>query len=84
VRIVEVGELFHPHLGDELIRALAPDRTKRCRKPGNRERRRRQRADLSRISRARGVSLDSRTHTRAEASHSLERMLASARLKASV
>jgi transposase InsO family protein len=40
VRIVEVGELIHLYLGDELIRALAPDRTKRCQKLGKRERRR--------------------------------------------
>jgi transposase InsO family protein len=41
VRIVEVGELIHVYLGDELVRALAPDRTKRCQKLGKRERRRR-------------------------------------------
>jgi transposase InsO family protein len=40
VRIVEVGELIHVYLGDELIRALAPDRTKRCQKLGKPERRR--------------------------------------------
>jgi len=28
VRILEVGELVHVYLGDELIRALAPDRKK--------------------------------------------------------
>jgi hypothetical protein len=39
VRIVEVGELVHVHLGDELIRALAPDRTKRCQKLGKQQRR---------------------------------------------
>jgi transposase InsO family protein len=41
VRLVEVGELIHVYLGDELIRALAPDRTKRCQKLGKRARRRR-------------------------------------------
>ncbi|MGH3029196.1 MAG: IS481 family transposase, partial [Gaiellaceae bacterium] len=40
VRIVEVGELVHAYLGDELIRALAPDRTKRCQKLGKPPRRR--------------------------------------------
>jgi transposase InsO family protein len=40
VRIVEVGELVHAYLGDELIRALAPDRTKRCQKLGKQQRRR--------------------------------------------
>lgn len=40
VCIVEVGELIHAYLGDELIRALAPDRAKRCQKLGKRERRR--------------------------------------------
>jgi hypothetical protein len=39
VRIVEVGELVHVYLGDELIRALAPDRTKRCQKLGKQQRR---------------------------------------------
>jgi hypothetical protein len=34
LRIVEVGELIHIYLGDELIRVLAPDRTKRCQKLG--------------------------------------------------
>jgi transposase InsO family protein len=41
VRIVEVGELIHIYLGDELIRVLAPDRTQRCQKLGKRQRRRR-------------------------------------------
>lgn len=40
VRILEVGELVHVYLGDELIRALAPDRSKRYQKLGNRGRRR--------------------------------------------
>jgi transposase InsO family protein len=40
VRIVEVGELIHIYLGDELIRVLAPDRTQRCQKLGKRQRRR--------------------------------------------
>lgn len=40
VRIVEVGELVHAYLGDELIRVLAPDRLKRCQKLGKRQRRR--------------------------------------------
>ena len=40
VRIVEVGELVHAYLGDELIRVLAPDRTQRCQKLGKRQRRR--------------------------------------------
>jgi transposase InsO family protein len=40
VRIVEVGELVHAYLGDELIRVLAPDRTKRCQKLGRQTRRR--------------------------------------------
>ena len=40
VRIEEVGELVHAYLGDELIRVLAPDRTKRYQKLGTRERRR--------------------------------------------
>ena len=40
VRIEEVGELVHAYLGDELIRVLAPDRTKRYQKLGKRERRR--------------------------------------------
>jgi hypothetical protein len=31
VRILEVGELVHVYLGDELIRAFAPDRSKRYR-----------------------------------------------------
>jgi hypothetical protein len=39
VRILEVGELVHVYLGDALIRALAPDRSKRCQKVGNRKRR---------------------------------------------
>ena len=38
VRIIEVGELVHAYLGDELIRVLAPDRTKRCQKLGTRNR----------------------------------------------
>ena len=41
VCILEVGELIHVYLGDELIRALAPDRTKRCQKLDKRERRKR-------------------------------------------
>jgi transposase InsO family protein len=41
VRIAEVGELVHVYLGDELVRALAPDRTKRCQKLGKHQRRRR-------------------------------------------
>ena len=40
VRIIEVGELVHTYLGDELIRVLAPDRTKRCQKLGKQQRRR--------------------------------------------
>ena len=40
VRIEEVGDLVHAYLGDELIRILAPDRTKRYQKLGKRERRR--------------------------------------------
>jgi transposase InsO family protein len=40
VRIEEVGELVHAYHGNELIRVLAPDRTKRCQKLGKRERRR--------------------------------------------
>jgi transposase InsO family protein len=40
VRIVEVGELVHTYLGDELIRVLAPDRAKRCQKLGKQQRRR--------------------------------------------
>jgi transposase InsO family protein len=40
VRIVEVGELVHAYLGDELIRVLAPDRSRRCQKLGKRPRRR--------------------------------------------
>jgi hypothetical protein len=40
VRIVEVGELVHAYLGDELIRVLAPDRTKRCQKLDTPRRRR--------------------------------------------
>jgi len=40
VRILEVGELVHIYLGEELIRALAPDRSTRYQKLGNRKRRR--------------------------------------------
>lgn len=40
VRILEVGELIHVYLGEELIRALAPDRSIRYQKLGNRKRRR--------------------------------------------
>jgi transposase InsO family protein len=40
VRIAEVGELVHVYLDDELVRALAPDRTKRCQKLGKQQRRR--------------------------------------------
>jgi transposase InsO family protein len=40
VRIVEVGELIHVYLGDELLRALAPDRTHRYQKLGKQKRRR--------------------------------------------
>ena len=39
VRILEVGELVHIYLGDQLIRALAPDRSKRYQTLGNRRRR---------------------------------------------
>jgi hypothetical protein len=40
VRILEIGELVHVYLGDELLRALAPDRSKRYQKLGkNRARR---------------------------------------------
>jgi transposase InsO family protein len=38
VRIVEVGEPIHAYHGDELIRALAPDRSKRCQKLDKRKR----------------------------------------------
>jgi transposase InsO family protein len=41
VRVLEVGELIHIYLGDQLIRALAPDRSKRYQKLGNRGRSRR-------------------------------------------
>jgi transposase InsO family protein len=41
VRILEVGELVHLYLGDELLRALAPDRTKRYQKLGKNKARRR-------------------------------------------
>jgi transposase InsO family protein len=40
VRMVEVGELVHAYLGADLIRVLAPDRTKRCQKLGKQRRRR--------------------------------------------
>jgi hypothetical protein len=40
VRIVEVGKLIHIYLGDELLRALAPDHTRRYQKLGKRTRRR--------------------------------------------
>jgi len=40
VRILEVGELLHIYLGDQLIRTLAPDRSKRYQTLGNRGRRR--------------------------------------------
>jgi transposase InsO family protein len=39
VRILEVGELVHVYLGDELVRALAPDRSKRYQPLGRRNRR---------------------------------------------
>jgi transposase InsO family protein len=39
VRVVEIGELLHVYLGEELIRALAPDRTKRYQKLGKPQRR---------------------------------------------
>jgi len=35
VRMLEVGELVHVYLGDELLRVLAPDRSKRYQKLGN-------------------------------------------------
>ena len=38
VRIVEVGNLIHVYLGDELLRAVAPDRTKRYQGLGKRTR----------------------------------------------
>ncbi len=38
VRIVEVGNLIHVYLGDELLRAVAPDRTKRYQGLGRRTR----------------------------------------------
>lgn len=41
VRILEVGELVHIYLGDQLIRTLAPDRSKRYQTLGHRGRRRR-------------------------------------------
>jgi hypothetical protein len=41
VRIVEAGELIHVYLGDEPLRALAPDHTQRNQKLGKRPRRRR-------------------------------------------
>ena len=40
VRIVEVGELIHAYLDEELIRVLAPDRTRRCQKLGKQKGRR--------------------------------------------
>lgn len=39
VRVLEVGELVHIYLGDQLIRALAPDRSKRYQPLGRRNRR---------------------------------------------
>jgi transposase InsO family protein len=36
VRIVEIGDLIHVYLGEQLIRALAPDRSKRYQKLGKR------------------------------------------------
>jgi transposase InsO family protein len=39
VRILEVGELVHVYLGDQLVRVLVPDRTKRYQKLGKRPRR---------------------------------------------
>src|SRR6184192_3864074 len=41
VRILEIGELIHVYLGDQLIRALAPDRSIRYQKLGTRTRGRR-------------------------------------------
>jgi Integrase core domain len=40
VRIVEVGALVHVYLGEELIRVLAPDRSRRYQNLGKRPRRR--------------------------------------------
>jgi transposase InsO family protein len=40
VRIVEVGELIHVYLGDELIRVVAPDRSRRYQSLGKRPGRR--------------------------------------------
>jgi transposase InsO family protein len=41
VRVLEVGELVHVYLGDELIRVVAPDRSRRYQNLGKRPRRRR-------------------------------------------
>jgi Integrase core domain len=41
VRIVEVGELIHVYLGDELLRSLAPDRERRYQRLNTGRRRRR-------------------------------------------
>jgi len=40
VRVVEIGELVHIYLGEHLIRALAPDRSKRYQNLGKRPKRR--------------------------------------------
>jgi transposase InsO family protein len=39
VRVVEVGELVHVHLGDDLIHVAAPDRNRRYQRRGKRTRR---------------------------------------------
>lgn len=41
VRVLEIGELLHVYLGEELLRALAPDRGRRYQPLGNRKPRRR-------------------------------------------
>jgi Integrase core domain len=61
VRVVEIGELVHVYLGDELIRVVALDRSRRYQNLGKR-RRTRQQPRLSHISPERGVSLDPRTN----------------------
>ncbi|MGH2994787.1 MAG: IS481 family transposase [Gaiellaceae bacterium] len=40
VRVLEIGQLIHVYLGEELIRVLVPDRTKRFQKLGKRRERR--------------------------------------------
>ncbi|MGH2450597.1 MAG: IS481 family transposase, partial [Candidatus Limnocylindria bacterium] len=40
VRVLEIGELIHLYLGEELVRVLVPDRTKRFQKLGKRRERR--------------------------------------------